>query len=322
MRSASAALLVLSLLFLSLAARAQDTAPTERRTIAVSVVDKDGRFVEGLTGADFRGSFRGQPVTIQTAVRSKPSRVVLLVDTSKGVRRNPSKWQLAWAAVRDFVRDMDSERPIDVITFSERVLLHNPIPRVGEQPTEELLKDLQAEAEEHDNTTRLYDALIEGARLASDQRAILFVVTDGVDTTSVTDFPVVRDTLAQLAARPFFFLLPPDPIEHPSARVRARRQNRELVEACGGGIFDHSRNLNNKLPLASSAHTYDQIAHMYELPIDLPQPVDKPREWKLEVVGPDGKRRKDLTLAYPRLLVPLTPSQQQRRSGKGGPSLP
>jgi hypothetical protein len=40
--------------------------------------------------------------------------------------------------------------------------------------------------------------------------------------------------------------------------------------------------------------------------LSLDSAVDKPRNWKLETVGSDGKKRKDVEVAYPRLLVPLS----------------
>ncbi|MFQ5694985.1 MAG: hypothetical protein ACE5HB_03260 [Terriglobia bacterium] len=38
----------------------------------------------------------------------------------------------------------------------------------------------------------------------------------------------------------------------------------------------------------------------------MPRAVDKKREWRLEVVDERGKKRKDVKLAYPRLLFPLS----------------
>jgi hypothetical protein len=40
--------------------------------------------------------------------------------------------------------------------------------------------------------------------------------------------------------------------------------------------------------------------------LSLDSAVDKPRNWKLETIGSDGKKLKDVEVAYPRLLVPLS----------------
>lgn len=59
------------------------TAQPERRTIAVSVLDKGGKAVHGLTAENFRGEFRGQAVRILSATEdSSPRRIAIVVDTS------------------------------------------------------------------------------------------------------------------------------------------------------------------------------------------------------------------------------------------------
>lgn len=76
------ALLILFLLSISTTAQAQ-----ERRVIPVSVVGKDGKIVEGLTAANFRGKFRGKEVTIISAnLPPKPLRIAILLDTSKSMK--------------------------------------------------------------------------------------------------------------------------------------------------------------------------------------------------------------------------------------------
>lgn len=48
------------------------------------------------------------------------------------------------------------------------------------------------------------------------------------------------------------------------------------------------------------------VAQYYEAEIELPRAVDRPRDWKLDVVGPDGKRRRDVVISYPRRLMPCS----------------
>lgn len=42
----------------------------------------------------------------------------------------------------------------------------------------------------------------------------------------------------------------------------------------------------------------------YRLEIELPQEVDKPREWRLELVPREGFKVKDLRVVYQRKLLP------------------
>jgi hypothetical protein len=49
------------------------------------------------------------------------------------------------------------------------------------------------------------------------------------------------------------------------------------------------------------------ITDAYRLELDFPRAVDKPREWKLEVVGPDGKKLPNCRLVYPHMVSPVVP---------------
>ncbi len=48
---------------------------------------------------------------------------------------------------------------------------------------------------------------------------------------------------------------------------------------------------------------YRQMGEFYRVEVELPREVDKAREWELEVVGADGKKRKDVRVVYPRRLA-------------------
>jgi len=49
-----------------------------------------------------------------------------------------------------------------------------------------------------------------------------------------------------------------------------------------------------------------QMSEYYRLEIRLPLVVDKPRDWKLEVVDASGKVRRDVEVLYPRRLMPCS----------------
>src|SRR3972149_2012270 len=67
-----------------------------RRTLAVNVLDEQGNQVSGLTAANFRAEFRGQPVKIlSAALDTQPRRIVLLVDVSESMAARVGKGELA-----------------------------------------------------------------------------------------------------------------------------------------------------------------------------------------------------------------------------------
>lgn len=57
------------------------------------------------------------------------------------------------------------------------------------------------------------------------------------------------------------------------------------------------------------APLYTGMTRVYRLEVEL-KGIDKPRNWSLEVIDGDGKKRKNLKVLYPRLLVPLTPASE------------
>jgi len=52
--------------------------------------------------------------------------------------------------------------------------------------------------------------------------------------------------------------------------------------------------------------TWPLISHSYRVAVEFSGPIDKPRQWNLEVVDANGKQIKGLITAYPQLLVPLS----------------
>ena len=53
------------------------------------------------------------------------------------------------------------------------------------------------------------------------------------------------------------------------------------------------------------------VKNVYQVVVELPREVDKPRKWKLEVVDKRGKKMKGVTVFYPRLLLPLEEAEQK-----------
>jgi len=47
----------------------------------------------------------------------------------------------------------------------------------------------------------------------------------------------------------------------------------------------------------------EEISQFYALQIKLPEAVGKPRDWNLEVVDPDGKKRPHPWVIYPHKLA-------------------
>jgi hypothetical protein len=89
-----------------------------------------------------------------------------------------------------------------------------------------------------------------------------------------------------------------------------------MVEATGGnGLnlpYTASERPYNYIPVQSSADAVNlalqrlflQMGEFYRVEMKLPETVEKPTKWKLEVVNADGKPMKGVEVHYPQELMP------------------
>src|SRR5947207_12192708 len=159
-------------------------------TVPVSVLDRDGRFIPGLTKNDFRIFEDGveQEVAYFAPVE-QPFTVALVIDTSGSTRFKMEEMQDAAIAFLDQLRPNDR---VIVVSFDDDV-------RVLSEPTSDraLLRAAIRRTRTGDGT-RLYDAvdLVIRQQLSRVQgRKAIVLFTDGVDTTSKR--ASYRSTLAE-----------------------------------------------------------------------------------------------------------------------------
>ncbi len=124
------------------------------------------------------------------------------------------------------------------------------------------------------------------------------VFTDGEDTVDSRDRKAVVTAVARTGVRVFVVRTPP---VRPSAREHSQFQTatdwtESIAEATGGAAswLGDSHGLRT-----SSA----MMAEAYRLELAFPRLVDEAREWRLEVVGPDGKALPNVRLVYPHLVA-------------------
>jgi hypothetical protein len=275
--------------------------------IPVSVFDKDGNFVDGLTAENFRGEFRGQPVAFQSVSSVKTECAVLMVDVSPGVRGYGRAWELTWMAVRDLLSSLDTSMSVRLITFAKTALNWGPVPLGQDESTAKLLEDARAQEEGLGDSTRFYAALMAAVRMAPVGCAtVLYVVSDGIDTGIKPTATDVRVALIRAGLPSFFFVLP----RHPGVGVRtavvSRHELTAIAEATGGAVFDFRHSSPKAFSSKPDRADYRLLLQHYRVEIELLRTVDKRRKWRLEVVDKSGKRLEDVQLTYPRFLVPPT----------------
>ncbi len=164
-------------------------AATKSVRVPVSVLDKRGEPVLGLTGQDFQISENGQKQTVTYfSGERRPLRIALCLDVSTSMTE---KMKEVSEALRHFINVLEPQDEVLVITFSADV-------RVEEDFTSDRERLERVFSRLHpDQGTALYDATIEALRHVApgpaESKAVV-LVTDGVDTASRATFEELRET--------------------------------------------------------------------------------------------------------------------------------
>jgi VWFA-related protein len=174
------------------------SAATQTVRVPVSVLDKSGRPLTGLRGADFRISEEGkrQEVTLFSGER-QPLRLALALDVSGSMQ---NKIRQVERALRYFIDLLEPADQIMVITFNDEVRV------VQGFTSDRALLGRVLDALQPVGGTALFDAAYEAiqrvGRNPAESKAVV-LVSDGVDTTSVTTFQALRE-LARRTEVPVF----------------------------------------------------------------------------------------------------------------------
>ena len=296
-----------------------------RRTLAVNVLDAQGNLVRGLTAADFRASFRGQPVKILSFDRTTGSRrIVILLDISGSMTGSQRKMKLGLTAAEDAAVYSSAETRLALLIFAEKVVDKVDFSE-GRSTVAAKLAAIKAGKEppyDVKGGTALIDTLVEATKMLSPGKSgdAVYVITDGGDSASRTRYRDMEGGLLVAGVRFYAFALY-DPIAQRSMPEYLWGPNWLLDSArnTGGafvGVGDIPRSDDELQALgAVTRRVYEQMAEFYRFEVELPVGVDKARGWKLEVVDAKGKRRKDVEVVYPRKLAPCAASDQRPATG-------
>ena len=170
--------------------------PTFRATVdlvhfGVSVVDKEGKPVTGLTQDDFEIVEAGKKQAIQyfsagNATEAPPLHIGLLLDTSGSMAADLKD---ARAAAVKFVNALDHAADVTLVDFDTEVR----VARFSPESYPRLVERIRAR--KPDGWTALYDAIgvyLNGAQ-AQDGQKVLVLYTDGGDTRSSITFHEMLD---------------------------------------------------------------------------------------------------------------------------------
>jgi hypothetical protein len=284
------------------------TPPPEARTLAVSVVDREGKPVPKLAASNFRGEFRGEPVKILAAtVDQSPRRIALVVDTSAGMGKDATRWRFAWDAAEDLVLSLAPVHEIVFLTVADKLWQHTKLlsdPKALQSALQE------AREREAAGATALYDGVIQASRGFSSPGLgdAICLVTDGVDNVSTQTASEVETAVARAGLRLFVvWITPMEGYTAVGTEIRYGRPSTErtdrIAETSGGFVL-RPRSYKPDQVGKELAPLRSRLTYVYRLDLEFPETINKPRKWKLEVVDANGKKRRNVAVSYPRLLVP------------------
>jgi VWFA-related protein len=165
----------------------------------VSVKDRDGGFVSGLTKENFKvfENGRPQPITV-FASQDTPVTVGILVDESFSMSNKRNE---VLTAAGTFIKESNPQDEIFVLNFNDRVTRGLPEGTLFSDNMDQLRAALHRGSPQ--GKTALNDAIVEGLeqlRLGTRDKKALIVISDGGDNASEHSRRQMFDKVQQSAA--------------------------------------------------------------------------------------------------------------------------
>jgi len=282
------------------------------QTIILSVRDRRGQFAGDIQRDQI--VVKGVAATVQRMeLDSAPRRILLLLDTSGSMGDYKS---LSWSNVAQFAIRFSQQRKgddsIGLDTFAEKDEVRVPFTI----DSQSLVKRVEALTGSGRGRTMLGQALTE--ILARRENGLRFgdaiiLVSDGERSDAdKTDFTRLRDDLTRAGIRICMVRVPP--IMGPGVTQEASDVS-GFVKETGGVEFNVINPLNEIQPfhgarvdpdtLVSTAQAaYAFTRTYYRLGLEVSDPIQKPRQLRLEIEDKRKGNIKGLQVNYPRYLLP------------------
>jgi hypothetical protein len=303
--------ILIALCLLSHTLKAEDS-PC-RQTVPVTVTDTTGKPVLGLTASHFVGQLRGAPITVLSASSdTNPPKIALLLDASGSMVDESEVWRPALTIARDLVDRLAPGPPLAFFVFASHVdKMVDFTPK--REPVLQQIDELQAGRKvlsKGFRRTSLWDTVIEAFKSFGTPRVgdAIYAITDGGDNASDANLAKVEKALLTGGVRFFAILTPPHRGTVPPEEQYGATVLNEIAQATGGFMMK-SYNGRFGRPLGSDQLgveldlLYSWTLHFYRLELQPMRPIDKARDWRLEIVDPSQGSRGPFVLGYPRRIA-------------------
>ncbi len=300
--------------------------PCQQRMIPVSIGTTNGAPAPSLDSAAFEGTYKRKPIRVTSSVMNPdPPRVVLLLDTSGSIHGNTSAFEMNFSV--DLAEDLASHMPPASeigLGFFYKDLVPVSLPNTDRHALKNQLDALHSHPESFKGKTALWDAVLGGLKMFDHPHLgdAIYVITDGGDNASKNTMNQVAQTLGEAGVRLFAFVFENGPENPVRVAIESGPEYlQQVVDDTGGTIVFQRGEIIGDLPQLHDRALFDksgkptglgvsvgsqfrQISSFYRVSIELPETVDKPREWKLDLAGSSKSQLSKVVLAYPHLLVP------------------
>jgi Ca-activated chloride channel family protein len=269
-------------------------APQERPTfraaaelvvLHVSVRDRGGRYIQGLTRDAFTVIDAGKPQTLEMfSADEVPASVGFLIDNSNSMRESRERVIASSVA---FAKNADPRDEIFVVTFNEQVRRAWGPAVVADMNTAAFAQAMATSITAH-GMTAIYDGILDGLRRleqAKHTRQVLIVVSDGGDNASRAKLADVQKQVHESDATVYTVAL-----TDPLVRDGNPKLLRRIAQSTGGESYHPRR--SDDIPDAFERIAKD-IRSAYTIayaPTTLGSGDDRPRHTvRVYVRAPDGK---------------------------------
>jgi len=276
----------------------------ERRVVLVNVLDQEGNHVSGLNTANFRGEFRGQPVTILSVTEdTTPRRIAVVVDVSASQEQAAVR---RWLQAEQLIDSLIPQHTVALFTVAGTLEKHADLTN-DRDALQRAMRD--ARARRLAGASSLYDGVVQAALGFPDASFgdVVCLFSDGLDTSSRRSMDAMVSSVTGKGIRVFLVATGPD--RGAFFRV-AGSAWRSITEATGGLMvwIDPSKKENAGEMTRMTQEMHVRITSTYRLDLGLPRAVDRSRDWNLQAADSGGRALRNVRVVYPHRLTPLANS--------------
>lgn len=281
------------------------SADCELPAVVVNARDKHGHFLPSLQTSDFRARFGGENVSVASLTPgASPFRVVILLDKS-GSMNSEMQRKVEQFITDELVHSLPASTQFALIVFASRVLetvefghsraeILSAVDRLSASAGEEktALRDSQLYASDLFGTPQIGDSVV--------------VVSDSQDNHSHTSSSAVQQAYWSKGIRVFLFEI----LDRYSSIAQEALAEEEEQEAFILGTGGDYRSTDHPEPseVSSAVHDLaDDLSNYYVLRLGKPQRAGNSTSLQLEVVDSSGRKRKGVSLAFPKRIRPCEP---------------